>query len=174
MDQVEEQPQGPAAEDPGPHHPKDEGGTGVVAEGQQPLRLRLGALAALVEGDGRPGPHRIAPHKAQGQGGGAGPVHPEQGRHHRLKQPPQVSGHPQLHHQGGEDEEGEQGGDDHIAAQLQAVPHGPHGLPRPQHQGQRGAQQPQGQQKLPVLPLSHQPPHSAPSFRPCIKHVNQP
>ena len=65
MDQVEEQPQGPAAEDPGPHHPKDEGGTGVVAVGQQPLRLRLGALAALVEGDGRPGPHRIAPHKAQ-------------------------------------------------------------------------------------------------------------
>ena len=49
MDQIEEQPQSPAAEDPGPHNPKDEGGAGVVAEGQQPLRLRLGALAVLVE-----------------------------------------------------------------------------------------------------------------------------
>ena len=76
MGQIEEQPRRPAAEHPRPHRPQDEGGAAVVAEGQEPLRLGAGALAALVELDGGAGPHRIAPHRPQGQGGGAGPVHP--------------------------------------------------------------------------------------------------
>ncbi len=48
--QVEQHPHPAAAEHPRPHHPQDEGGAGVVAEGQQALRLRLGAQAVLVEG----------------------------------------------------------------------------------------------------------------------------
>ena len=107
MGQIEEQPRRPAAEHPRPHRPQDEGGAAVVAEGQEPLRLGAGALAALVELDGGAGPHRIAPHRPQGQGGGAGPVHPEQRGHDGFQQPAQVPGQPQLHHQGGQHKEGE-------------------------------------------------------------------
>lgn len=45
-------------EHPSPHHAQNEGGTRVVAEGQQALGLRLGAHAVLVEADGRLGSHR--------------------------------------------------------------------------------------------------------------------
>ena len=160
--QIEQQPHQPAAKEPRPHHAQNKGGAAVVAEGQQPLGLGAGALAALIQLNGCPGPHRIAPHKAQGQCGGAGAVDPEQRDHHRLQQAAQIAGHPQLHHQRGQDEEGKQRGDHHVAAQLQPVPHGLHGLGGPQHQGQCGGQQPQPQQKVPVFLFSKQPSHMVP------------
>ena len=116
MGQVEEQSHRPAPEHPGPHYPQDKGGPTVVTEGQHPLRLGAGALAVFVNLDGRPGPYGIAPYEAQGQGGGAVSVYPKEGGHHRLQQPAQVPGHPQLHHQGGQHKKGEQGGENHVAA----------------------------------------------------------
>ena len=47
--QVEEETHPAAGKDTGSHHAQDEGGPGVVAEGQQPLRLCLGAHALLIE-----------------------------------------------------------------------------------------------------------------------------
>ena len=165
MSQIEDQSRPSAAEYPGPHHAQDKGGTAVVAESQQPLRLRPGTLAALVQVNGGPGTHGVAPDDAQSQGGGAGPVDPEQGDHHRLQQSAQIPGHAQLHHQGGQDEEGEQGGNDHVSAQAQTVPHGGHGLPGPGHQRPRGQKQPNPQEQVPVFPLADQTAHGVTSPR---------
>ena len=161
MGQIEQQARRSAAEHPGPHHPQNEGGAGVVAEGQQPLGLGAGALSALIQGDGGAGPHRVAPDEAQSHGGGAGPVHPEEGGHHRLEQPPQTAGHPQLHHQGGQHEEGKEGGQDDVAAEGEAILHGGHGLPGPEDQGQGGAQKPQGETQVPDVLFSQKTSHPA-------------
>ena len=147
MAQIEGYPRFSAAEHPGPHSPQNEGRPAVVAEGQQPLGLSLGALPLLIELDGGAGPHGIAPHKAQGQGGGTGAVHPEQGCHDGMEQPPQAPGQTQFHHQRGQHEEGEQGGDHHVGAQGHTLPHRGGGLGGPGDERQGGAQQPQPHQR---------------------------
>ena len=48
MGQIKQQACRSAAEYSGSHYPQDEGRTGVVAEGQQPLGLGAGALSVLV------------------------------------------------------------------------------------------------------------------------------
>ena len=67
--QIEQRDHPVAGEHPSPHHAQNEGGTGVVAEGQQALGLRLGAHAVLVEADGRLGSHRVAADEAQAKAG---------------------------------------------------------------------------------------------------------
>ena len=132
-------------EDPGAHHAENKGRPGVVAEGQQALRLGFAALPAPIQGDSCSRAHGIAPHKAQGQGGGTGPIHPEQRDHKSLEQLPQIAGQAQLHHKGGEDKEGEQRGDDNVAAQPQSIPGGGHCLLRPEEQGRSGQKKPGAQ-----------------------------
>ena len=120
----------------------------------------------LVKGQGGAGPHRIPPHEAQDKGGGAGPRHVEEGAHEALQGPPHIAGQPQVHHQGGEDEEGEQGGDDDIVAELEPLPGGLHGLLGPEHQREDGAQQGQTKKKVPDPLAGEQPVHgTSPPWR---------
>ena len=72
----------------------------------------------------------------------------EQGAHQSLQQTSQVSRQPQFHHQGGEHEEGEQGGNYDVVAQGQAAFGRLHGGLGIEHQGQGGAQQGQTQEQV--------------------------
>ena len=157
--QVEKHPHRAAGKDPRAHHSQDEGGAGIVAEGQQPLRLGAGTHPLFIEADGGLGPHRVAPHKAQGEGGGAGPADVEQGAHDPLQQPPQVAGQAQLHHQGGEHEKGKERRDDHVVAQLEAGAGRLHGRLGVEHQRQCGAQQDKAQNEIADSGLGQQPGH---------------
>ena len=91
MDQIQKQSGLAAAEHPGSHYTQNKSRAAVVAEGQHTFRLGPGALAIFIDLDGGSGPHRVASHKAQGQGGGAAAVYPKERGHHRLQKPPQVS-----------------------------------------------------------------------------------
>ena len=157
--QIEQHSHPATGEHPSPHHAQNEGGTRVVAEGQQALGLRLGAHAVLVEADGRLGSHRVAADEAQGESGGAGPADVEQGAHQSLQQTSQVSRQPQFHHQGGEHEEGEQGGNYDVVAQGQAAFGRLHGGLGIEHQGQGGAQQGQTQEQVAHPLFGQQPGH---------------
>ena len=77
VDQAQQQPYPAVGKDAGPHHTQDKGRAGIVAEGQQPLTLRLGALAVFIEGQSGPGTHGIPAHKAKGQRSGTGAVQVE-------------------------------------------------------------------------------------------------
>ena len=114
---VEQQANLAAAKDASSHHSQDEGGPGVVAEGQEPLGLCLGTQTLAVQLQGGFGPQGVAAHKAQHHGDGAAAADPKQGAHDSLQQPPQIGGQPQIHRQGGEHKKWKGGGDDDVAAQ---------------------------------------------------------
>ena len=149
MSQIEQHAHPAAGEHPGAHHAEDEGGTGVIAEGEQPFGLRLGTHPRLVEADGRFGPYGIASDEAQGKGAGAGAADVEHRAHDPLQQPPQIARQAQLHHQRGENEKGEQGGNDDVIAQQQPVFGGLYGVAGIEQQRQRGTQQGRAQQHFP-------------------------
>ena len=121
MGQIEQQPNPTGAKHTRSHHAQNEGGSRIVAEGQQPFRLSPSTLPLLVKLEGGAGSHGVSPHKAHGHRCRAAASHPKQGAHDLLQSPAQISGQTQVHHQGGQDKKGEQGGDDDVAAQGQPI-----------------------------------------------------
>ena len=160
MGQVEQQPHPAVPKDARAHHAQNEGGAGVVAEGEQPFRLRFGAQALLVELKGGPGAYRIAADEAQGHRRRAGAAHPEQGPHQPFQGPAQIGRQPQVHHQGGQHEKGEQRRHNDVEAERQPVLGPGDGLAGHGHQTRRGQKQRQPRQRVPHRLFLQQPQHA--------------
>ena len=151
--QIEEQPRRPAAEHPRPHRPQDEGGAAVVAEGQQPLRLGAGALAALIQLDGGAGPHRIAPHNApRARAAAQAPFTRNSGAITGSSSRPRYRDIPSSTTSEDSTKKGNREGSITLPHRASARPPWPPwpGL-RPQHQGEGPPQQSQPQQGVPVM-----------------------
>ena len=95
MAEIEQQPGLAAAEGPGPHCPDDEGGAGVVAEGQQALTLPGGNGAAAFHVGDVGCPQGIAAGEADQQRRGPGPSDAVDSGGQGCQQPPQIARQPQ-------------------------------------------------------------------------------
>ena len=122
---------------------------------QQPFAFRFGALPLLVKGKGGSGAHRIAADKAQGQGGGTGAAHVEERPHNGLQKAAQIACQTERDHQGGEDEEGKQGGEDHVITQPKPLLNGGRHILGPADKGD-GAQEKPGARQGVADPLLFQ------------------
>ena len=85
MEQIQNHPCPKAPEAAQTHHTQDEGGAGIVAEGQQALRLRLGQRPRPEQLPHGAPAHRITAQKAQKQGRCSGAAHAEQPLRHRRQ-----------------------------------------------------------------------------------------
>ena len=158
MDQPQPDPGPHAAEYPRSQHTDEKHRVGVVAEGQQPLRLRPGGQPAAIEFCRRLGADGIAPDEPQQQRRAAGAGDAEQ----RLHQPRQPGGgqltQPQRQQQGGDHHKGKERRDDGPRTEGQPLlHHGPHLVGARQEPHQQAAQTQAGQYP-PSDPHLHHPP----------------
>ena len=121
MNEPQPHPRPDAAEHPHAQHADEEHRVGVVAEGQQPLRLRPGQTASPVQVRRRFRSDGIAAHKAQQQGGAAHAVHPEQRLHQSCQHGGQQLSQPQGQQQGGHHQKGKQRRDHRPGTQGQRL-----------------------------------------------------
>ena len=120
MDAIEPGPR-PGIPQGGGHKPQEEGGTAVVAEAQQQLRLLFLQVALLVKPRRGLGSGGISPQQSRQQRQSRRAGHAEQRPHQRGEGRLQISGQPQLEQKGHRRHKGEQGGDHHLGAQAQPV-----------------------------------------------------
>ena len=133
--EIEQESRLPAGKHADTHHAEDEGGAGIVAESEHPLRLGFGAKSLFVESEGGSGTGGIATNEAKGEGGGTFAGDTKQRDHQRGEKPSQTGNQPKLHGEGGEGEEGEQGGEDDLKAEGKSVLCGMDGLRGKEEEG---------------------------------------
>ena len=121
MDQPEPQSCPDAAEHARTQHTDEEHGIGVVAEGQEPLRLLPGQVPGGVQLRRCAGADGIASYQPQQQRGPGAAGQAEQGRHQASHIGRQPLSEAQPHQQTGDDHEGEQGGDHRPGAEGQGL-----------------------------------------------------
>ena len=92
MDEVQYQANLTAAENTGTYYAQNKSRSGIVAEGQQTLRLRFGTLPILIECDCSAGADWVSAKKAHGQCTGTGTVQSKQRAHDGFQQFTQILG----------------------------------------------------------------------------------
>lgn len=125
----------PKTPTPGGTHQK--GGAGVVAEGEKALALLAGYVAGAHQGGRGGGAYGVASGQAHHQSGRPGAGHAEEAGHHRRGGAGEGVHGPGMAQQGGHDEEGEQRGDKHPGAGVQAAAGPLHGPAGPEHEGRQ-------------------------------------
>ena len=121
MDAVEEKTGGAAVKGPGPHGAYDEGGAGVVAEGQQPLTLLCGYGPAALHVGNVGGTQRVAPGEADKEGGGPGSGDAVDTGGSAGQEPSKKAGETQAVEKSREDEKGKERGQYQLHTQVQGV-----------------------------------------------------
>ena len=123
MDEIEVNPRAQAPEAAYPHDAQNERRPGIIAKGQQPLRLVFGELACPVKLAHRAPTHRVAAQKTQEKSRGSGPAHPEKPPGKRLQPPPYPVGKAQRNEQSRHHKIGKQRRNHRPGAKGQSPPH---------------------------------------------------